>query len=259
MELNTLGELMRDETQDAAFPGSDVEPLVAEALRRGRRTVVRQRVVAAVAGCALLIAGAAVAGQLPGRSVQMTPAAPTTTAARPEPAPTTTTARPEPAPTPTAERLESPPTVTEVLTFFQAHLPDEYSYSEISDDRAPMAGEVGVSFTLTGPTGLTWAGGGIHLEADDQPCRTAEGCVSTPLAGGRLRVMRAEDKGDGTWYYHERADGHSVWFFQDNEQRSSGRINRAKLPFSESEVKALLTAPGWDPLVTRCAAAGPAC
>lgn len=256
MELNTLGELMRDETQGASPPGSDVDGLVAEALRRGRRTVIRQRVVAVVAGCALLVTGAAVAAQIPaGRSVEIAPAAPTTAAPSPKPT--------RPASTAPTLSNEPGPAVHEVLALFQAQLSDQFRYSEISDDRAPVAGEVGVSFTLTDRAGRSWAGGGIDNDIDNLSCKAADGCTERPLDGGHVLVMRTPDSwgkaGDGTWYYHQRSDGSWVWFGQNNVLQGNGPVTRATLPLSEDEVFALLTAPAWDPLVERCRAAGPEC
>jgi hypothetical protein len=240
MELNTLGELMRDETQDASPPASEIDRLVAGALRRGRRTVVRQRVAAAVACCALLITGAAVAVQIPGRTAEIAPVAPTSQA--------------------------GPPTVTELLTFFQTHLPDEFGYSEISDDREPMAGEIHVSFTLTDPAGESHAGGGINSGTEKPRCEAFLQCRREPLAGGTLLSMRtppSEVVGEvDEFYYLQRLDGRVIWFSQGNSFPSRSKrkeITRPTVPLSRAEVRALLTAPAWDPLVARCAAAGPAC
>jgi hypothetical protein len=263
MELNTLGELMRDEAQDAASPGSEVEPLVAGALRRGRRTVVRQRVAATAACCALLVAGAAVVIQLPGRTVAMAPAGPPTAAAEPKPTPSTPTQPTPSTPTQPAPGDVEAPAVQELLALFQEELSDRFRYSEISDDREPMAGEVAVAFTLTDRKGKSWAGGGIDNEIDNLRCVAADGCTRQSLAGGEVLVMRTPDSmkkaGEGTWYYFKRSDGSWLWFGQNNAFEGKGPVTRATLPLSKAEVFALLTASAWDPLVERCRAAGPAC
>ena len=73
-------------------------------------------------------------------------------------------------------------------------------------------------------------------------------------------LHRAGDKaGEGAWYYFKRSDGSWVWFGQRNAFQGNGPVTRSTVPLSESEVRALLTAPEWDPLVDRCRLAGPAC
>ncbi len=260
MELNTLGELIREDDPDGVSPQT-VDRVVTGAVRRGRRTRTAWQAAGGLATCALLVGGVAVAAQWPGPAVEIAPGGPpATTSVRPS---ATATSSPMPAsstPTPTATRVK-PPTQREVLAVLTAGLPSRFEVGQARlKDRSPESG-VSTSFVVTDRAGQAFVGGGvdpaINLTCDPKTC------TRKALAGGTVLVLRSpagEKTGDGTWYYYERPDGGWVWLGQDNALNGGkAPVSRPELPLTEAEVRTLLTAPGWDPLVKRCRAAGPAC
>lgn len=252
MELNTLGELIRDDEPTRPSP-TTVDRLVTGALRSGRRTRIGRRVAAGVAGCALLVSGAAVVTQWPGRAVEVGPVAPTPSA-RPSQSLTRSSTEPP------MSRGVKPPSGDEVLALFKARLPRSFTYSPI-DTKVGMAGEASVAFTVKDTTGRAFVGGGIYNKIEDLEC-PPDSCVEEPLADGTVLVMRSpenEKAGEGAWHYFERADGSWIWFGQRNAFQGNGPVTRPAVPLSGTEVRQLLTAPEWEPLVERCRAAGPAC
>lgn len=253
MELDTLRELIR--TDEAPAPDLEtVDRMVGGALHRGRRTLVGRRAAAGVAAGALLATAAAVAVQLPGRPVEVGPAdPPATTVASP-------TSTPRPTPSPTRAAAVEPPTRTEVSKVIRAAMPG-FTGSRYSPDFA-LDGEVAVAYTATDRAGRAWVAGGIDNEIKKGACAGGPDCRREPLAGGTLLVMPLPKGkiGEGAWYYYHRSDGSWVWFGQQNAfPAQAKKITRPTVPLDKAEVRALLTAPAWDPLVQRCRAAGPAC
>lgn len=258
MDLDTLGALIRDDDPTGPSP-TTVDRLVTGALHRGRRRRTGHRFAAGMAACALLVTGVAVVTQWPGRAVEVGPVAPTVTLAP------TAAARPSGSLTPSTSggptsRGVKPPSGAEVLALFKAKLPRSFTYSQI-DTKIGMAGEASVAFTVKDTAGRAFVGGGIYNKFEGLDC-PPDSCVEEPLADGTVLVMRdpkGEKAGEGAWYYFQRADGSWIWLGQRNAFQGNGPVTRPAVPLSETEVRRLLTAPEWDPLVKRCRTAGSAC
>lgn len=260
MELNTLADLIRSDEPVDPSPGT-VDRLVTGALRQGRRTRIGRRVAVGLAGGALLVSGAAVVGQWPGGPVEVAPAAPAATA--------TASVTPEPSESPTpsesdrpVSRAIKPPTQREVLSVLKSGLPPGFEVGQARlKDASPESG-VSTSFVVTDEAGRAFIGGGVDRADTEVECDPGT-CTREELAGGTVLVLRSpegEKTGDGTWYYFQRPDGGWVWIGQDNALDGGSRpVSRPELPLTHAQVRSMLTAPGWDPLVARCTVAGPAC
>lgn len=256
MELNALGELIRQD-EPAGPPARTVDRVVTGALRRGHRTRIGRRVAAGTTGGALVAAAAAAVLPWSGPSAEIAPAAPPTTVAT---SPSSNPSRsPSPTPTPTTVK---PPTQREVLSVLTAGLPSRFEVGRARLKDESLESGVSTSFVVTDRAGQAFVGGGVDPAVKGLTC-DPETCSKKDLAGGTVLVLRSpegEKTGDGTWYYYERPDGGWVWLGQDNALNGGNEpVSRPELPLTEAEVRALLTAPGWDPLVERCLAAGPEC
>lgn len=247
MELNTLGDLIRDD--EPAGPSAEtVDRLVTGALRRGRRTRIGRRVAAGVAGCVLLLTGAAVVGQWPGRALNSGPVGPTATMSA------------SPSIKPNNDR---PPTYIDVMNVYETLLGQDFRYSGITN-AGELPGQVSVTFTATDSAGRAWMGGGVDNEMAAEVVEECdpETCTRETLAGGTLTTTWSPpgDKvGDDRWYSFERPDGRWAWFGQANHFEGNGPVTRPEVPLTDAQVRALLTAPEWDALVERCAAASLNC
>lgn len=234
-ELNTI--LRQIDQDDRPVP---VDTLVDEGIRRGRRRLRSRRLTAVGAlGAALATASAVVAfGMTANSGVTIAPAATPT----PKPSPSAST---EPAP----KDKGTMPTTAELQKIIRAYVPDDLTMRKVVPN-IPGA----ISFDLGDEDGYGWASGGVARTAwyGDVPCTEKQGCTSSKIDGGELRIYRDTEKvGDGTWYEFRRDDGTQVAFAQRNAYDGNGPATRDQLAMTDKQVIKLITAVDWQKVTDR--------
>ncbi|HWJ54196.1 MAG TPA: hypothetical protein VNT24_12545 [Propionibacteriaceae bacterium] len=221
----------------------NVEAIISEAVRQGRRRRVRQRALPALIGVIVLVTAVSLAGILAVRDGR----SPTPVAT-----PTSSTATATPSTNP--DELTS----ADVLALVRSHLPKGMSATEVSYWGNPEADEqwrqAVVRMTLNDAAGPAQAEAGLDHRVDPRSGCTREGHCRRIRAGGRTFYEFTDWKTHGgvrlydVGTYYQRPDGKVTFFKQHNFVHDGGPT----LPLTVAEVQALLTATEWDALADRC-------
>ncbi|MFJ5138062.1 hypothetical protein [Streptomyces sp. NPDC088707] len=251
-----LGAILRH-TGDA-FAADDRRELVEGGLRRGRRRLVRRRL--AMTGGALALAAVGIGGAYGGSLLPSAADAPDTSVA----APPKSTATTDPVPgkqLPGGARIP----VKDIAAALRANTPagtweidglDGFGQSAggvFDDGKGKAAVTVGLFRTGTGEAGED------QVACPDKVAVPYDDCTEENLAGGsRLMILQGyeyPDKREETKAWRAvllTKDGFLIDVSEYNAAAEKGApVSRENPPFTPAQLKALVTAPDWGPLVAR--------
>ncbi|GGU79140.1 hypothetical protein GCM10010275_12490 [Streptomyces litmocidini] len=252
-----LGAVLRS-TGDG-FAVDDRRELVAAGLRRGRRRLVRRRL--AVTGGVAALAAVGLGGVYGGSLLDPAGRATTTSVAAP---PQPTRAGDAGARTGKKSFLDAQIPVKDIAAVLKAHTPAGRWRFDDLDGKGQSAtgvyddghGEAGVSVGLY-RAGATAEAGIDQVTCPDKALVPLDSCTSETLPGGdRLMVLQGyeyPDKREETKNWRAvllTRDGTVIDASEYNAAAEKGAaISRENPPFSPAQLKALVTADAWEPLL----------